>query len=418
VTLALLLAAGLSGCIAARATTDPDGPVTIRYAYWGGIDDVQVWEELARRFHASQNRVRVKLEHIAGQAYHPKLMAMTVGRCAPDVMAADDEPFPELAENGLFEDLGPWMERDGLRREWFYPQFFDAWVHREKVYSIPYLGHCLLIFYNKSHLRSAGLPEPPADWDWDEFTRYARKLTRDLDGDGRIDEFGFMRFNFLYSLPWVLGAGGNELDPAMTRCTLNTPEAIRGIRFAHDLTHRHRVTPLVTELPGMPLENMFLTGKIALAINAPWWLRHGRRAPDLEWDVQHMPRGPRGRSTRTTCEGIGMSAFSRHKEEAWEWVRFVVGEEGQRVICDYERGMPALRSVAERRFPNPRTPQHEERFLEAMEYARSQRIPVQFGENNIVIIREWDLMLLGKRTPEQVVTNIERDVNAIMSAPR
>lgn len=419
IILAVLLAVVANGCIAARATTAPPGPVTIRYTYWGAIDDVVVWEELARRFHARQDRVRVKLEHIVGQAYHPKLMAMAVGRCAPDVMASDDEQFPELAENGLFEDLGPWMERDpDVDPAAYYPQFFQAWVHRGHPFGIPYLGHCLIIYYNKALLRSSGLPEPPPDWDWATFTKYAQKLTRDLDGDGRLDEFGFMRFNFLYSLPWVWGAGGNELDAAKTRSTLNTPEAIQGIRFAHDLTHRYRVTPLMTELPGMPLENMFLTGKVAMVINAPWWLRQCRRAPHLEWDLQHMPRGPRGRSTRTTCEAITMSAASLHKPEAWEWIRFVVGPEGQRVISEYERGMPALRSVAERVFPNPKTPAHEERFLEAMQYARSQRIPVQFSENETVVTREWDLMLLGQRTPEQVAANIERDVNQIMAEPR
>lgn len=53
-----------------------------------------------------------------------------------------------------------------------------------------------------------------------------------------------------------------------------------------------------------------------------------------------------------------------------------------------------------------------------MAYARNQRIPIQFGQNDTAISREWDLMLLGKRTPEQVAANIERDVNKIMAEPR
>jgi len=112
-----------------------------------------------------------------------------------------------------------------------------------------------------------------------------------------------------------------------------------------------------------------------------------------------------------------MSAGSRHKEAAWEWIRFVTGEEGQRIIAGFNRGMPARRALAEELFPKPNTPQHEERFLEAMRYARVQRIPVRFGENNVAITREWDLMLLGKRTPEQVAANIQRDVDRIMAQP-
>lgn len=300
----------------------------------------------------------------------------------------------------------------------FYPQFLQAWVHKGRTYALPQQGHCLLIYYNRALLRSAGLPDPPESWTWDDFLRYARATTRDLDGDGQLDQFGCMRpVSFYHSLPWVWSAGGETLDAGMTRSLLNTPEGIEGLRFCRDLVYRYRVTPLVTELPGMAPENAFLTGRVAMVVHGPWWLENCRRNPDLDWDIQHFPHGPQGRVTRTTTEGLAMSAGSRHKEAAWEWIRFVTGEEGQRIIAGFNRGMPARRALAEELFPKPNTPQHEERFLEAMRYARVQRIPVRFGENNVAITREWDLMLLGKRTPEQVAANIQRDVDRIMAQP-
>src|SRR5262249_57487264 len=100
------------------------GPVVIRSSFWGMAQDARVWQELARRFNARQHRIRVQLEHITGQDYHAKLLAMTVGRCAPDVMASDDEPFRNLAINGVFEDLNPYLAQDkdcALKN--FYPAF-------------------------------------------------------------------------------------------------------------------------------------------------------------------------------------------------------------------------------------------------------------------------------------------------------
>jgi multiple sugar transport system substrate-binding protein len=412
-----LLALATSGC---SSSASADRPVTIRYAFWGAFYEMRIWKELARRFEERQDRIRIKLEHIPQTAYHPKLLAMHVGRCSPDVMAVDDEPFPELADNGIFEDLGPWIERDpAIDPAAFYPQFLQAWSYRGKQYALPYDGHDLIIYYNKAHLRSAGLPEPPADWTWDDYLRYARKLTRDLDGDGRTDQYGVMRpYNLYHSLPWVWSAGGNEFDPQITRWALNTPEGLRGIRFCYDIVHKERIAPRLSDLPGMTPENMFLTGGVSMVIHGPWWLQMCRKAQGLEWDVQHLPIGPKGRATRTTCEGLAISASSRQKEAAWEWIRFALGEEGQTVFAQYERGMPSVRSVAERVFPNPKTPQHEERFLEAMRYARCQRIPVQYKRNDSVIVREWELMLLGHRTPEQLAANLESGVNKIMAEPR
>jgi multiple sugar transport system substrate-binding protein len=413
-----LLLLPLAGC--AGTPAGAEGRVLIRYAHWGGAHEIAVWEALQQRFHERQDRIYVKLEHVAGVAYHPKLMAMTVGRNAPDAMAIDDELFPELAENGLFADLAPWIARDAeIDVDAYYPQFAEAWLHKGKTYGLPYLGHVLMIYYNRAHLRAAGLPEPAEDWDWDEFLRYARALTRDLDGNGRTDRFGFMRpFSLPYSLPWIWSFGGDELNEEMTHCTLNTPEALEGIRFAYDLIHTHRVTPLMTELPNMPLENMFLTGQLSMLVHGPWWLNNCRREPTLEWNVQHMPRGPKGRATRATSEAVGISSQSEHQDEAWEWIRFICGEEGQEIIARFEQGIPANREIAERRFVKPDSRQDEHRFLAAMEYARTQILPVEFAACFTVVTEEWDLMLMGKRTAEQVGANLERRLNRILERSR
>src|SRR4029079_15245831 len=105
------------------------GPTTIRFSFWGMVQDARVWQELAQRFHDRQHHIRVKLEHITGQSYHPKLFAMTVGRCAPDVMATDDEPFRFLSDNGAYEDLTPYLpDAPTLTRSAFYAPAYDTYT--------------------------------------------------------------------------------------------------------------------------------------------------------------------------------------------------------------------------------------------------------------------------------------------------
>jgi multiple sugar transport system substrate-binding protein len=403
------------GCL--RTEAAQPGTVTIRSSYWGAIEDIQVWEELARRFNRSQERIRVKLEHIAGQNYHAKLMAMAVGRCVPDVMASDDEPFPHLAANGLFEDLTPYLERDGaVAPDDFYRPFRLTFEHRGKPYALPYIGHCMLIFYNRDHRRAAGLPpDPVPDWTWDRFTRDAVALTRDLDGDGRTDQFGFNRLSWFYCLQWVWSAGGRDMDPDMTRYLFDTPEARAGFQFHYDHMHRYRVCPSVSDLPNMTWDAMFLTGKVSMFATGSWWLSHCRQAKNLEWDVAPMPRGPVTRATRTTAEGITLSAASRHKQEAWEWIRFVLSDEGQALFALHGRGIPAVRRVALATFPRPETPQHEERFLEAMDrYARRSSIHERWSETAQVFDREWDRVMLGQQSVDGFAAVVVPEANAVL----
>ena len=100
----------LAGC---RAPERGAGqPVVIRSSHWGMVQDARMWQDLARTFNARQSRIHVKLEHIVGQNYHAKMIAMRVGNCAPDVVAADDEQFRQLASAGVYEDLGPFLAGD------------------------------------------------------------------------------------------------------------------------------------------------------------------------------------------------------------------------------------------------------------------------------------------------------------------
>lgn len=418
---ALLLASLLCGCVRTEAAQQSPW-VTIRSSFWGSIEDIRVWQELARRFNARQQRIRVKLEHIAGQNYHAKLMAMAVGRCAPDVMASDDEPFPHLAVNGLFEDLGPYLARVPAgnasvpRLDDFYTPFRETFRWGGRQYGLPYIGHCMLIYYNRDHRRAAGLPpDPDPDWTWEDLTRDAVALTRDLNGDGRNDQFGFNRLSWFYCLQWVWGAGGRDMDPEMTRYLFDTPEARRGFQYHYDHMHRYRVCPMVSDLPNMTWDAMFLTGKVSMFATGSWWLSHCREAKNLDWDVAPMPRGPVTRATRTTAEAITMAASSKHKEEAWEWICFVLCDEAQALFAQYGRGIPGVRRVALKTFARPDTPQHEERFLEAMDrYARRSSIHPRWMETAQIFDREWDRVMLGQKTIDEFVETVVPEATALV----
>lgn len=402
------------GCV--RTEAAQPGVVQIRSSFWGSIEDIRVWEELAGRFNRQQDRVRVKLEHIAGQNYHAKLMAMAVGRCAPDVMASDDEPFPHLAANGLFEDLTPYLQSSGLATDAFYRPFRETFEHRGKPYGLPYIGHCMLIFYNRDHRRAAGLPpDPDPDWTWEQFTRDAIALTRDLDGDGRTDQFGLNRLSWFYCLQWIWSAGGRDMDPSQSRYLFTDPAALRGLQFHYDHMHRHRVCPSVSDLPNMTWDAMFLTAKVSQFATGSWWLSHCRQAKGFEWDVAPMPRGPVTRATRTTSEALTLSAASPHKAEAWEWIRFVMSNESQALFARHGRGIPALRRVAQEAFPRPETPQHEERFLEAMDqYARRSSIHERWAETARVFDREWERLMMGRQSVEGFAAVTVPEANAIV----
>src|SRR4030065_2066480 len=61
-----------------------------------------------------------------------------------------------------------------------------------EVSGIPFLIESLVVLYNKSLLEKEKIIPPTRDnpWTWDDLQAAARKLTKDIDGDGDIDQYG------------------------------------------------------------------------------------------------------------------------------------------------------------------------------------------------------------------------------------
>jgi multiple sugar transport system substrate-binding protein len=397
----------------------PDRRVVLRYSYYGAKDDVVIWKAIVAEFERRNPDLRIQAELIVGMGpYEQKLMAMMVGRSAPDVIMFDDEPFPQFAQYDVFVDLGPYLDRDPtLRRSDFFPIFMEAFRYRGHQYCLPWDGTTHLVYYNKDALAAAGLSEPKPGWTWDDFIATAKALTKDRDGDGRTDQFGCLVQSWMNAIMFMWQAGGSPYNEDLTRCTADSPGCVEGMRFNQDLRFKYHVAPLVTDMPGMSTEQQFASGAVVMSVG-PSYSKPWMRPLKINWDVAHMPAGPAGRATRMTIDGIGIWKRSPRKQEAWRFIRFVLGDWAQRQIARSDLGIPAIKRLAwDPAFVRPDTPQHEERFLEAMAYGRLQPINEKWTESRVVWDREWDLLMLSRKPPEAVARDVARGINAILAEP-
>ena len=413
--LALALTAGVSGCGAAKVDTRTE----VRFCFFGGYEEWKLWQRIARSFEDQNPDVRMKLLYWPGPNYEDKVRLVMAAGTAPDVLSAQDEPFPAYCELNQFEDLTPYLERhkEEYAPELYFPTSLEAFQYKGKQRALPWNGGQLMVYYNKRLFREAGLPDPPPkDWSIDEFTTYAKKLTRDDEGDGRIDQFGYeINANWMYSLiPYAWIFGTDVIDAELKRCTLNNPRGIAALQWLRDLRYKHRAAPTAAEFTGAG-GAIFMTGKLGMEINGPWRLPFMRET-DVEWDIWHMPVGPTGeRWTRGTWDALTMYRQSRVKEQAWRFIRHATGKAGQRMVAEAGRAIPPRKSEAfSPGFLRPDTPQHEERFLEGMSYFRTQRIPLKWAEMNVILTRETEALLTADGNAEEAAKNIETDVNKVL----
>ncbi|MCP4644381.1 MAG: sugar ABC transporter substrate-binding protein, partial [bacterium] len=350
---------------------DGPGVAEISFSFWGSYEEWAMWREIADQFHAKNPDVHVKLEYIPSN-YEDKIQLLLAADSAPDVMLIQDEPFPGYANYGKFADLTDWARGPDAPVDWdtaFWPTAAESFLYKGRIRGVPVFGGNVLVYYNRKMFNDLGVEPPEDDWTFDEFIAKGKELTRDTNGDGRLDTFGFSLPSWVYFLPWTWGFGADYLDDSCTDWAFTGPEALAATKFFQDLRFSYHVSPSVQEVPGMQELAMFMTGRIGMTVSGPW-NSPGLITAGIDFDVVHIPEGPAGeRHTRVTWDALCLFDKSEHKEAAWRFMRHCISPEAQGVIGKFTRSVPTLKE-AQDTFMKPDNGWDEEKFMEALSYAR------------------------------------------------
>lgn len=326
--LATVLAA-IPGCKFGAPRVAPGSPtrlVTLKYLCWGDDTEIAMNQAWIDMFEAEHPNVRVDMRVVSGQGFDQVLLTQIAGGIPPDVTYVTPQGFPNLVRREIYEDLTPYMERDGVSRDEYLPNLLKPYESEGRVYGLPRSWHPFVIFYNKRLFQRFGVEYPSAKWTWDDFIAAGKRLTRDEDGDGAPEFRAAANFPFQ---PFVWSCGGDVFGPD-GEFLLDEPRSLEGLQLYIDMIHKHGILPLPGETQGTQSpQQMFETGRLAMFALGIWCVPAFRRIERFEWDIAPMPRGSACRATLLVTAGWGVIRTSRHKEEAWQLVRFLAGRQAQ-----------------------------------------------------------------------------------------
>jgi multiple sugar transport system substrate-binding protein len=383
---------------------------------WGTAADQVVWKQKLAEFYKTHPNIRVRLEFTPWERTFDKLLIATAGHRAPDATIVSSMWFVPSAAQGLLADLGLFVAEDkDFELEDFYPAAVNGWgKYNGKLYAIPAGIDIYAMYYNKTMFDKYGVPYPDETWDCKKYLRAAKKLTKDLDRDGRLDQWGTTQ-NMWQAYIWQ--NGGDILNEDQTRCTLDRPDAYKGLQFMADLRNKYHVCPTPAEIADVGTKNLFTSGRIGMYFSGSWAvpLYFEKEIKDFEYDVAPMPKGKRraaffGGASYAVLEG------SKHKREAWELVKFMVRRDALRERAIKEQVVPSRISVAESeaflRLKGP--PKHRKVFLDAIEYGRTLPAVTCSREMNDIIWNEISLVLLGRKSAEESCKKLTPIINDLL----
>ena len=215
-------------------------------SYWevANADGYVIIDKAIKKF--EKLHPKIKIHYYSGipkDDYEEWLARKILKGDAPDVFMILSEDFSHMVSLGLLENLDKEIQEDkSVEIRDYYETSLEAGKIDDRQYALPYETVPTLMFVNKTLLEKEGIPVPDADWSWDDLYRICKKVTKDLDGDGRLDQFGTYNYGWLEAL---YSNDGKIFDPQGKKCYLTserTEESVRFIQRINELYQGEKVT--------------------------------------------------------------------------------------------------------------------------------------------------------------------------------
>ncbi|MGE6754750.1 ABC transporter substrate-binding protein [Rossellomorea sp. NPDC071047] len=257
-----LLVAGCSNS-EEGSTGEKGGPVELKVGTWAGATELKEFQEIVDQLNEETDEYNLTIQSIPAD-YYKKIQTMASAKQAPDLFWLSQEYIPMYAELGVISSLDEYVKD---HKEVDMDDYFDGPLAigqmNEKLYGLPWINQPIMLYYNKSLFEKEGVEVPQADWTWEDFSKAAKAITKDTDGDGKTDQYGTNIDGWPPISTWVWTYGGEIIDKD-GNVKIDEPEAIEGIKKFDQLINKDKVAPDKTQSQNTGGPEMFKTGKIGM----------------------------------------------------------------------------------------------------------------------------------------------------------
>lgn len=378
---------------------------------WGGDFKKDYQKYVIDEFEKSHPNIKVKMTYVEGT---DKLLTSIAGGNPPDVAQLDRFMVGSWAAKGSLEDLTPLVDRDGIRKEDYYPGVWAETTYKDKVYALPWGTDARALYYNKTMMQKAGLDPNKPPTTIEELDQMADRMFKKA-GNGKYDEIGFipwMNQGHLYTYGWSFGGkfeDNGELTP-------NDPQVVKALEWMVGYAKKYDIATLssFSNAMGQTGMNPFWTGKVGFVTDGNWILNDlAKTKPNFEWGVTPIP-SPEGLPPTTWSGGFSYTIpkGAKHKEAAWELIKFIAGHDGTLLWAkrpDGANDITAMPQINEelKMADNPNL----KVFLDLMPTAKFRPVTPVGQKMWDELTRVRDLAINGKGDPRALLDEVKKNVD-------
>jgi multiple sugar transport system substrate-binding protein len=418
--LVLLLALSLCGSLFAGGGSNrgsqsgSQGKVTLRIVYQE--DDWEKSHKAAFEYFAKQYPdVTLESIGILNSEYVEKATVMLAGGDNVDLVYSKAMPqYVNMAVNGQIIDLLPYIQRDNIDTSKFNGAT-ERMMIDGKLYALPFRSDIWQLYYNKNLFDKAGIPYPSDNMTWEEYSDLCKRLT---SGSGTNKVYG----GFFQSWPAAVQNIAIQ-DGRNTTVAANYEFMRPAYQTVLDLQRGGYIVDYAEITTGnLHYSGQFLNQRVATVYQGSWFVNlllteMKRNGLAFEWGVAKAPH-PRNVSAGYvvgTAFPMCITSISRNKDMAWEYAKFLAGEENSQ----HQARNGALPAVTNDTILNTLISQEgmPANSASAFEYTNlSFETPVnsRSGAAGTILGEEHGLVMTGSISIDEFINNLNRRIGEVL----
>jgi multiple sugar transport system substrate-binding protein len=338
-TIALLLASlmgstlVLSGCGSkeASSTKTSTEPVTIKFYTWEKTGYTEQQQNIVKAFEEQNKNIKVEFVYPTDNNNTDYLQKMNTTLMSNnndvDIFGASGAAYvSDFIKAGLMEPLDDYFKKEKVNYDDVYNYHFKV---DDKTYTVPTFETTWFVMLNKKLLDKAGLPVPPLNWTWDDYRAYAKKLT---SGTGKDKIYG----SYMHSWPDYIKMGIYDSNSTPLfydkdkNLVVDQPMFKDWMSFRYNMETVDKSQVPYSDVKSMNLayRTMFFNGQVAMLATGAWMVGEikgvSKYPHDFATAFAPLPTFENSQEGRTFGDShyFGISKNSKHKEEAYKFLRF------------------------------------------------------------------------------------------------
>lgn len=306
-------------------------------------------KRLIINFNKSNEKYRIVVREYATEDYQAGITQfnadLTTADC-PDIVDLSRLNYAMYASKGVLEDLYPYMEKSGLKKEDYLENVLTAYEVDGKLYAM------MPEFYVTTIMAKKSLVGDVSGWTLSEMLDFA-----EANNPENLFSYG-SRYSIFYSC--IYNNIDEFIDWETGKCSFDGEEFIRTLEFAAKYPDPEEVN-YYEEQEGtyarLKADKILLMDSSISSVQQ-FQMYQGMFDEEIAF-VGYPNHERQGNLVMPSGGCVGISSKSKNKDGAWEFIQNMISREYQETQTN-DWGFPIMKSALEKKFEEDMTPEYYE----------------------------------------------------------